>query len=511
MTDTATLRRFDVETEIRQRRYDVAIVGAGMGGLSAAALLARSGAKVLLLEAIHYPGGCASSYRKADAVFDVGATTFSGIAPGQPLHDLFGRIGPFDGLLPADPPMGIHIDGRMILRHRDREAWIQEAEQAFDRPMRGFWNEVSGYSDAAYEMMSTVPYLPPRSIRETAANIRHVRSGVLRHLPHLFASVASRIGRHGAGSDSFRRFVDAQLLITSQATSARVPFFAGALGLSYPDYPLYSVRGGMIRYARFLEQCATDAGADVVYLQPVRRIERTNGVWTVRTAKGGVVETETVVTDVPVFNLPEMTTGALRSYFEGSVARLRASGVEHWGAFTMYALVEAGVGAGMPLNLQVVLPTSLVSTGSSTLFLSFSHPEDEERAPSGFRTLTVSTHLGAGHPALLAGREYYRQWKQSAEGEILLALRSHVEDLCDMSFRFVQSGTPRTFEKYTGRFGGLVGGIPLDRRVFPFRYPMPTTPFDGLYCLGDTFFPGQGIPGVTLGALALAKRMKVLR
>lgn len=510
MTGTGSVRRQEVETKIPKHRYDVAVVGAGIGGLTAAALFARAGVRVLLLEAIHYPGGCASSYRKAGAWFDVGATTFSGIAPGQPLNDLFQRIGRFDGLLPADPPMGIHIDGRTVIRHRDRAAWIQEAERAFERPMQGFWNEISGYSDAAYQLMSDVPYLPPLGIGETVANLRHVRAGLLRHVPHLFASVASRIRRHGAGSDSFRRFIDAQLLITSQATAEHVPFFAGALGLSYPDYPLYSVRGGMIRYARFLEQRAKDAGADVVYLQPVRRIERTDSGWTLRCATEAVVEAETVVTDVPVFNLPEMTGGTLRASFERIVDQVRGSGVEYWGAFTIYALVDADVGATLPLNRQVVLPAPLAATGSDTLFLSFSHPGDDERAPSGFRTLTVSTHLAAGHPALLAGREYYKQWKQLAEDEILLALRSNVEDLCDMSYHFQQSGTPRTFEKYTGRFGGLVGGIPLDRRVFPFRYPMPMTPFDGLYCIGDTFFPGQGIPGVTLGALAVAKRMKVL-
>ena len=511
MIEAATIRRAPVRSDIPNARYDTAVVGAGIGGLSAAALLARGGARVLVLEAIHYPGGCASSYRKAGAVFDVGATTFSGVAPGQPLDDLFRHIGRFDALLPADPPMGIHIDGRLVIRHRDRAAWVDEAERCFDRPMHGFWTEVSSYSDTAYALMSAVPHLPPQSIGETVRNIRHVRSAVLRHLPHLFSSVAARIERHRAGSTAFRRFVDAQLLITSQAAAARVPFFAGALGLSYPDYPLYSVRGGMIRYARFLEERATAAGAHVAYLQPVRRVEQTAQGWRIETGSGASVLSDTVVTNIPVFNLPAMTEGAVRAHFERTVARVRRSGVRCWGAFTIYALVDAGVGAHLPLNLQVLLHAPLAGTGSSTLFLSFSHPADVQRAPSGLRTLTISTHLAPGHPAQQAGREEYRKWKQAVEEEILLALRAQVEDLCDMSFHFRQSGTPRTFEKYTSRHEGLVGGIPLDRALFPFRYPMPTPPFDGLYNIGDTIFPGQGIPGVTLGALAVAKRLKVLQ
>jgi phytoene dehydrogenase-like protein len=54
----------------------------------------------------------------------------------------------------------------------------------------------------------------------------------------------------------------------------------------------------------------------------------------------------------------------------------------------------------------------------------------------------------------------------------------------------------------------MVGGIPLDRRIFPWSYPRPTTPFEGMYAIGDTVFPGQGIPGVVLGALSLRRRLQ---
>lgn len=511
MSGFMELVRRPVRSSIPLPRYDIVVAGAGMGGLTAAALLARGGERVLLLEAIHYPGGCASSYEKAGGVFDVGATTFSGTAPGQPLADLFAQIGRFDGLLPADPPMGISIDGQMITRHRNRGAWAIEVEQAFGRPMRSFWNEIAEYSDEAYALMSAVPYLPPQNIGETAANLRYLRPSLLRRLPHLFSTVAQRLARHGVDTARFRRFIDAQLLITSQAGADRVPFFAGALGLSYPDYPLYSVRGGMIRYARFLESRAADAGAHVAYNQRITAITQSGAGWRVGTATGAVVDAGAVITNLPVFNLPAITEGAVRAFFRRTVESVRSSGVRLWGAFTMYALVDGSVGIGLPINMQVVLPAPLVQTGSSTLFLTFSHPDDGERAPAGYRTLTISTHLAPDHPALRAEREEYREWKTAAEREIALALRKQVPEFCDMLFHHIQSGTPRTFGKYTGRADGMVGGIPLDRRVFPFRYPRPATPFDGLFCIGDTFFPGQGIPGVTLGALSLAKRMGVMK
>ena len=500
-------RSRQIESAIPRDRYDVIVVGAGMGGLSAAVLLAQDGARVLLLEAMHYPGGCASSYEKFGAVFDVGATTFSGVAPTQPLAKLFRRIGPFDGLLEADPPMGIAMNGRLLIRHNDRERWIREAEAFFGVPQRSFWESISSYSDDAYRLMDAVPHLPPRTLPEVLRNLRHVHPRLLRHAPHLFRPIATHLRRHGIRDADVRRFIDAQLLITSQSASKDVPFLAGALGLSYPDYPVYSVRGGMIRYARFLEQRARAAGADVAFLQPVTGIAREGGAWTVRTKRGAEVQADAVVTNIPVFNLPAITDGPVRDHFTRVAAGLRARDIPLWAAFTMYGLVDRGLARELPINLQVILPETMRQTESSTLFLSFSHPDDTERAPAGTRTLTISTHVRPGLPVFRRKDDSYRQWKDDAVREILLALRRAVPELAGMEFLRSQGGTPHTFERYTGRADGMVGGIPLHRSVFPFRYPQSVTPFEGLHAIGDTFFPGQGIPGVTLGALAIHQRI----
>jgi phytoene dehydrogenase-like protein len=67
--------------------YDILVIGAGIGGLTAAALLGRAGYRVLVLEGHIEPGGCASSFerKRPDGtryVFDVGATLFAGFGPG---------------------------------------------------------------------------------------------------------------------------------------------------------------------------------------------------------------------------------------------------------------------------------------------------------------------------------------------------------------------------------------------------------------------------------------------
>ena len=58
------------------------VIGGGIAGLTAAALLAHDGIAVTLLEAHHQAGGCAGTFRRGAWTFDVGATQVAGLEPG---------------------------------------------------------------------------------------------------------------------------------------------------------------------------------------------------------------------------------------------------------------------------------------------------------------------------------------------------------------------------------------------------------------------------------------------
>ena len=53
-----------------EKRYDVIVVGAGNGGLAAAANTAKEGLKTLLLEKHNIPGGCATSFKRGRFEFE---------------------------------------------------------------------------------------------------------------------------------------------------------------------------------------------------------------------------------------------------------------------------------------------------------------------------------------------------------------------------------------------------------------------------------------------------------
>ena len=79
--------------------YDAVIIGAGLGGLSSAAFLAKAGKKVLLLERHYVPGGYASSFMRGRFEFEISLHELSGLGDEKnqgPLWRLLKEVGVTD-------------------------------------------------------------------------------------------------------------------------------------------------------------------------------------------------------------------------------------------------------------------------------------------------------------------------------------------------------------------------------------------------------------------------------
>ena len=62
---------------MKEEQYDIIIIGAGLGGLTAGATLAKEGKRVLVLEQHFAVGGCATTYRRKGVTFEVGFMSWS--------------------------------------------------------------------------------------------------------------------------------------------------------------------------------------------------------------------------------------------------------------------------------------------------------------------------------------------------------------------------------------------------------------------------------------------------
>ena len=473
------------------------VIGAGIGGLTAAALLLHAGHQVTVLEAHVYPGGSAGTFYHKGFRFDAGATLAGGFAPGGPharLAELLGLAWP---VRPVDPAWVVHLPGgRTISQWTDRERWRQEQQTIF-RHAGPFWRRQEMLANIAWEVASRPFPWPPQSLHDWLTLAKRVRLPTLRALPYLFRTIGDIAP---TGDPLFHAFLDSQLLISAQTTAEHANALYGSAALDLPRRGVNHVRGGIGTLARTLVEWIRANGGQVLYRQKVERIELKDGRATaVHTNKGRRVAADNVVANVTPWALAGLLGEAAPPRLRQEVSRRDAT----WGAFTLYLGLDA---AGLPQNTAghhqvIVNPTQPPGEGNA-LFISLSDPEDLERAPAGMRAVTLSTHTAiapwwqlrhSDEGAYLARRRRYAERLIEAAGQALPGLRQAI--------RLRLPGTPVTFEFYTRRPLGMVGGFP-QTSLFAARGPATAIP--NLWLVGDSIFPGQSTAGVTLGGMRVA-------
>ncbi len=80
------------------KKYDVVIIGGGIGGLASGVILSKEGLKVCLLEQHSVIGGCLQSFRRNGRILDTGMHYVGSLSKGQILHQYFKYMGIVDEL-----------------------------------------------------------------------------------------------------------------------------------------------------------------------------------------------------------------------------------------------------------------------------------------------------------------------------------------------------------------------------------------------------------------------------
>jgi C-3',4' desaturase CrtD len=483
----------------RQHRKDrIVVVGAGIGGLTTAALLARAGLDVTVLEAHVYPGGCAGTFYHKQYRCDAGATLAGGFYPGGPM-DLVAKAVGIDQW-PAhasEQAMAVHLPGGMsVTRYGDDRRW-DEHTRAFGPYSRAFWQWQERTADALWDLALRTPPWPPQSFGETrelvADGLGWLSADPFRRLnPSLLADALRPVAAHLQGAPP------AQLLIAAQTTSAHANALYGASALDLPRRGVVHLRGGIGTIAEALAAAVRAHGGKVLHRQEVTKIVVEHGrTVAVETKRGDTFPADLVVANLPPWNLAALLGDA-------APPKLRAlpeQPEDGWGAFMVYVGFDASsVPQDGVLHHQVVAREPLAEGNS--VYLSLSPAWDDGRAPGGKRALTISTHT-ALKPWWQLRRwdpRRYELRKQYYVDRMLTAAEVAVPRLREAS-ALVMPGTPVTFQRFTRRAWGWVGGFPqtnLLRAWAPRLLP-------DVWMVGDSIFPGQSTAAVALGGMRVAR------
>ena len=143
-------------------KTEVVVVGAGIAGLTSAAILSKLGLSVTLIESHTQSGGCAGTFKRKNYIFDVGATQVAGLENGG-IHSKI-----FD-FLDINIPEATILDPACIVDLNDgskpipvwykKNEWIAEREIQFPGSSK-FWQLCSLIHRSNWVFANNNPVLP---------------------------------------------------------------------------------------------------------------------------------------------------------------------------------------------------------------------------------------------------------------------------------------------------------------------------------------------------------------
>ncbi len=479
---------------------DILVIGSGIAGLTGAALLARDGRRVLLLESHDKVGGCAGYFevpsKWGDFRFPTGATTALGLENGGLHAEIFEGLSVECPSLPVEKLAVFLPDLRTDL-WQNPDKWRRARRQLPGNRagQERFWRLQEMVADAVWFALSRKPSLPLETFADLGRNLSLINPRLAPMIAALPFSVGEamkwlRIDRDRA----FSALVNLQLIITTQSLSHAAPLGNGMAGLDLWRHGARHPTGGVGRIAEALREGFEKCGGEIRFGARVTQVRRAGEIWEIEVASGEIFRARKIVANMSPGNAAKLLESSEHSPRKLHRSTRRAA--RSWGAVTLYcALREDAVPAGFPLHAQVLTgyhraPPYLKPGAGDDVFLSLSARGDLCSAPAGWRALNISTHVSLADWQHLTP-EKYREKKKFWRDKLLDGARVALPNL-DESRGFVICGTPSSWEDYTLRASGAVGGVPLTRRTANLRALPSRLGIADFHLVGDSTFPGQG-------------------
>lgn len=505
--------------------WDTIVIGSGMGGMTTAAMLAKMGHRVLVLEQHYVPGGFTHSFRRKQWSWDVGVHAVGEMMgkslPGRILNKLT------DGKLQWTSlgdvydefyfPDGFRIDfagsetqfrANLLEKFPEEEAAIDaylDLCRRVGRSMTGFF--LSRLAPLA------LSGLADRLLAGSARRwLETYTADVLADLtdnPKLRTILAAQWGYYGS--------VPSRSSFAMQALVSR-HFFYGAY------YPV----GGSARIAENLLRTVADAGGWTRVYASVEQILIEEGrAVGVRMASGEEIRAKQVVSAAGIMAttkrlLPPSATGdwgaeiqrlkpasahvCLYMGFKGDIRKAGAGSANKWFWRTWSSEADVWqVGGGG------VLPEAMV------LYCSFPSLKDPEHDPGG-------EQLHTGEAVTFVPWEVFEpyrtlQWRK--RGPEYEALKKRLHDALLAQFfeempglkpmlAFSELSTPATTDHFVRPMHGSIYGIEPTPERFQTRWLRPKSPINGLYFSGSEV-SGVGVVGAMMGGVLCAAAVEPLK
>ena len=463
----------------------IVVVGAGVGGLTAAVRLAEAGHSVVVHERAAVAGGKLGCYSRSGFRFDTGPSLLT-------LPQVFGEL----GLSPVSlDPVVRHVfpDGTVLDSSSSHPEFLSRIEAALGRSAAEdwarFWKRATRIWDASWRSVLQRP-VTPGSLASLSWRVGDL------------AAIAPGRTLRGLGRKYLRDW-RLRMLLDRYATYAgvdprRAPAALAAIPYAELAFGGWYLPGGLGTLGdALLSRCAT-LGVEIRFNSTVEAVEVVAGRATgVRFASGSSAAADVVVANVD----------ALTLYRDLLPAPARLAGLADR-SLAGFVLLLGVRGATPSLAHHTVFFPGDYDAEFNAVFGSASSRARPASDPTVFVTRAVDPAVSpAGDEAwfvLINAPRHGTGWSavdwtrpglaEAYQEHVLGVLARRGLDVRDRLL-FAENRTPHDLAVSSGAPGGAIYGT-----AGGLMRPANRGPVDGLYLVGGSAHPGGGLPMVTLSA-----------
>jgi len=490
--------------------YDVIVIGAGLGGLSAGALLARQGRKVLVLEQAERIGGCCSTFERDGYHFDVGASIVEIIQPIELAFRLLGTTLQEEvDLIPCDPIM------TFIFKDGSRVTYPLSVEKTGEiiasiSPEDGQrWKDFAAFMHELMEVTLNTFFIEPVNTFGDMLKLVKKDPRFLKFLPVFLSSYQDMLQRFFKSEKVLRTMAYQSLYFGFPPAIVPGPYamvpYSEHVGIYYP-------RGGMIKIPQALQRVGERHGMELRLNTLVAKVLVRNGrVQGVRLADGSEITSRVVVSNINARTL------YLKLIGEEHLPQLAVKGIKSYRYSKGVPMIYVGLDAAPQLEAH----HSVIAVSPEEVNRYWWDNVERGRLPDEtFGLICWPTYSDPSlapkgcHVLNLIPEAFYRLSGSDWDTEKPRFIEKTLNDLSKTAIpglkdhvKVVECATPLDFERRLLLPEGAIYALQQDLPAMAvFRPSAKSKVIQGLYLSGSTTHPGGGVP-TTIASGIIASRL----
>ncbi len=498
-----------LDTAVLKPHYEVIVVGAGLGGMTAASLLAKRGLSVLMIEQQNKPGGSCTSFKREDVVFDVGTAMLYGFGTKgfKPFRFLMNELEEPIDIIAHATLARMSFEGHDIVFWPDVSRFLEELAGLFPtekEALRTFYADLfKMYENIVIKNEIVVPpseFSPRQGLRRLLSD----PLAMLKMQRLLSTSVKDLLVRyfdHEGIIDFFDKLCSAYCYCTAEETPA---VLAATMFLDNHIGGVYYPAGGAQMLPNKIEKAFERYGGQVLYRHLVDEILiRDGAAYGVRLSDGLEIGADRVIANATVWNLygklvrPEHITPERLAWARSLVPTFPS--------MTLYMVVDPQALPAHAMPWEILIENREV-IDSSDLTLYINSLVDQSLCPAGkLVVMAIAPNLSAwpSPESPEYGSPAYQAQKQREAERMLAQIEQHYPGF-RQHIRTLIVGTPTTIERYLLKNGGAVGGPKNAIGQEMLKRLHARSEWKKLYVCGDSTVMATGAPATVVSGVGAA-------